>query len=131
MKPPDNTPFPMVPAGEFLEMMGNDAGVAAEILDLALKECGAQLEGVRALRTNHGTGEAARALHSLRGSSATFRASLLVDLAREMESACDAGDADAALGKLPDFELAVARYRDGLRRMLEKMRERIQEGNQD
>ncbi len=123
--PTDQSPssdFTFVTAPEFVETMGDDKDVCAEIIELALQECLPQIEVVQALQSGGSADSAARALHSLRGSSATFGASSFGTLLREMESQCQAGEIDAARAELENFNRACLRYREELRKLAENVR---------
>ena len=102
--------------------MGGDKDICAEIIGIALEECLPQIEVVQALQTGDNMHSAARALHSLRGASATFGASLFGAQMREMESRCEAGEIDAVRAELENFNQACLRYREELRRLLEGIR---------
>ncbi len=109
-------------AADFLESLGGDPGICVEILEVALQESEAQITEVASLLPGANPDAARRALHSLRGASATFGAASFVELMRQMESDCDAGDIDRVLGELDRFRQSSARYRDELRAMLDELR---------
>ncbi len=119
---PPSSDFPFVTAPEFIELMGGDKDVCAEIIDVALQECLPQIEAVQALQAGASADSVARALHSLRGSSATFGASSFGTQLRDMESQCQAGDTGAARAGLKNFNQACLRYREELRKLAENIR---------
>ena len=81
-----------------------------------------QTDAVTALWSGGSTDQARRAVHSLRGASATFGANTFADLLRQMESDCDADETDKVLAALDDFQKLATRYRAGLTAMREEIR---------
>ena len=105
----------------FLESMGGDPAICLEILDVALEESQTQIDAVEALWSGGSTDQARRAVHSLRGASATFGANAFAELLRQMESDCDADETDKVLAALDDFQKHATRYRAGLSAMREEI----------
>lgn len=109
-------------APAFVESMGGDPAICLEILDVALEESQTQIDAVTALWSGGSTDQARRAVHSLRGASATFGASAFVALLRQMESDCEAEETDKVLAALDNFQKSASRYRDALAAMREEIR---------
>lgn len=117
--------FPLMPAERFLENMGGDSALCLEILETGLKEGEEQVVQIRSFHAGSDKVIAMRALHSLRGASATFEAKSLASLLQRMESECEVGGVQSILPHLQEFESEAASYRRGLLCLIEEMRARL------
>ncbi len=116
--------FPLMPAERLLENMGGDSDLCVEILETGLKEGEEQVEQIRNFHADSDRIVAMRALHSLRGASATFEAKSLASLLQRMESDCEVGGVECLVSHRAEFETEVAAYRNGLLCLIKELRAR-------
>jgi CheY-like chemotaxis protein/HPt (histidine-containing phosphotransfer) domain-containing protein len=97
---------------EFLEMvLDAPGGEPPPVLDMFLTEASSRLERIRSGLAGGDLSEAARAAHSLKGSSGAFGARRLSALGAKVEVACKEGDPEAAADLLPALESESEAFR--------------------
>jgi HPt (histidine-containing phosphotransfer) domain-containing protein len=115
------TAAPIVP--ETLERLADSFGggtegwtFVRELIDAFLEDAPAQLAALRSALKQGDAEEARRAAHTLKSNSATFGASSLMEVSRELEAAAARGELDGAAALVDQAEVEWARARAALDR---------------
>jgi two-component system, sensor histidine kinase and response regulator len=85
-----------------------------ELIDAFLEDAPTQLTALRSALEQGDAETARRAAHTLKSNAATFGASSLADVCRELEAAAARGELDGAGGLLEQAELEWERARETL-----------------
>ena len=88
-----------------------------ELIDAFFEDAPAQLAALRSAVEQGDAAEARRAAHTLKSNAATFGASSLADVSRELEAAAAGGDLDDTAGLLERAELEWERASGALERV--------------
>jgi HPt (histidine-containing phosphotransfer) domain-containing protein len=88
-----------------------------ELIDAFLEDAPVQLAAVRSAVEQGEAAEARRAAHTLKSNAATFGATSLTDVSRELEAAAARGELDGAAGLLEQAELEWERAGAALERV--------------
>jgi histidine phosphotransfer protein HptB len=88
-----------------------------ELIDAFLEDAPTQVAALRSALERADAAEARRAAHTLKSNAATFGASSLADVSRELEAAAARGELDGAAGLLERAELEWERARGALERV--------------
>ena len=92
-------------------------GFVRELIDAFVEDAPAQLAALRSALEEGDAEAARRAAHTLKSNAATFGATSLTDVSRELEAAAARGELDGAAGLVERTELEWQRAREALERV--------------
>jgi len=103
-----------------LDRVDGDEDLARTMMEAFFEEAPGQLAELREHLASGGIEDAARMAHSIKGSAGFISGEEVYALAQEMDRLGKAGDLEGMRGKLPEFEKAMERLLEALRRELGK-----------